>query len=125
MDRWVLSIVLLFLLGGYVIVTAPPDPVYSVSVDGPTDVPDDETAVAFQNLSEENRTLFLDAFDEERNFAEPPGVTEAYVLYEGETYLLRLSASEGPVFSLLMPPLGGLLVFTGCLVAVYRHFYRS
>jgi hypothetical protein len=125
MDRGVIWILLPLLVGGFLIVTAPPDPQYSVSVYGPTDVPESETAVAFQNLSEENRALFLETFDDGMRFADPPDLTEIYVSYEGEIYQMTSSVHEGSVFSLLVPPLGGLFIFTGCLVAVYRHLNRT
>jgi len=125
MDRGVVGILILILFGSFLIVTAPPDPEYSVSVYGPTEAPDGESAVTFKNLSGENRELFLEAFDDGKRFAEPPNVTRVYVAYEGGTYLMTSSAHEGSVFSLLMPPLGGLFIFTGCLIGGYRYLYHS
>lgn len=118
-------ILLCVLFGSFLIVTAPPDPQYSVSVYGPTDVPNGETAIAFQNLSEENRELFLDSFEDATRFGDPPDITERYVTYEGETYQITSSAHEGSVFSLLMPPLGGLFIVIGGLIGAYRYFSRS
>ena len=125
MERGVVGILLLILFGSFLVVTAPPDPVYSVSIYGPTEASDGEAAVAFQNLSEENRELFLEAFDDGKHFADPPNITEVYVAYEGQTYQMMSSAQEGSVFSLLMPPLGGLFILIGCLIAAYRYLYRS
>lgn len=115
----------LVLFGVVLVVTAPPDPQYSVSVSGPTDPPEDEDVVAFENLSEDNRELFREAFDDDERFAEPPDVEERYVEYEGDTYRMSSAAHEGPVLSLLMPPLGGLFAVAGVLVAAYSRLYRS
>ena len=125
MDRGVVAMLILILVGSFLIVTAPPDPEYSVSVYGPTEVPDGENAVPFQNLSQENSDLFLNAFDDGKRFAEPPDVTEVYVAYEGETYQMTSSVHEGSLFSLLMPPLGGLFILIACLIGVYQYSYSS
>jgi len=120
-----IGILILILLGSFLVISAPPDPQYSVSVYGPTDAPEGEAVVAIQNLSVENRELFLDAFDDGKRFAEPPDVTEIYVAYEGETYQMVSSVHEGSVFSLLMPPLGGLFIVIGCLIGVHQYYYSS
>lgn len=124
MDRTVLAWTALVVFGLLLVVTAPPDPSYSVSVYGPTDPPSDESVVAFENLSEENRDLFRAALERDQRFAEPPDVETTHVAYEGDTYEMSLAAHEGPLLSLVQPPIGGLFVLAGCLVAAYRHLYR-
>lgn len=124
-SRLVIVWVALILVGGFLLVTAPPDPYYSVSVYGPTDAPEGEPVVEFENLSAENRSLFRESFDDAKRFAEPPTVRERYVDYDGETYRMSSSVHEGSVFSLFMPPIGGFFLVIGGIVAVYRHLYRS
>ena len=125
MDRGVASWVALLLVGILLIVTAPPDPQYSVSVYGPTDPPGGEQVVAFENLSQEDRDLFLETFDDAKRFADPPNVQDVYVGYEGETYQMAAAVHEGPVLSLLMPAFGAVLILAGGLVAAYRYLSRS
>lgn len=125
MDRGLVTWVSLVLVGTLLVVTAPPDPQYSVSVYGPTDPPQSEPIVDFEDLSQEERDLFLDAFDDAKRFADPPDVQEVYVSYEGGTYQMAASAHEGPVLSLLMPAVGGVAILAGLLVAAYRYLSRS
>ncbi|WP_226010314.1 hypothetical protein [Halomicrobium salinisoli] len=124
MDRLALAGVALIVVGAALVVTAPPDPQYSVSVSGPTEAPEDEPVVAFEDLSEENRTLFRESFDDGTRSGDPPPIESMYVEYEGETYEMAASAHEGPVLSLIQPPIGGIVALVGCLLLGYRY-YRS
>lgn len=95
MQRAVFVWIALILIGVLLIGTAPPDPQYSVGVYGPMDTPTGETAIAFENLSPENRSLFEDSFDSGSQFATPADIEVLYVEYDGETYRMSQSVGEG------------------------------
>ncbi|MDS0257890.1 hypothetical protein NDI56_00545 [Haloarcula sp. S1CR25-12] len=121
MKRGTVVWVALVVVGALFVATAPPDPQYSVSVSGPIEPPADEPVVAFENLSEENRTLFGEALEADQRSGDPPGIEDGYVAYEGGIYQLSTAVHEGPAGSLLMPSIGGLLIIAGCVLAAYRR----
>lgn len=125
MDRATVVGGVLVLAGVWLVATAPPDPQYSVSVYGPTEALDDEPVVAYENLSENDQELFRQALSDGYRSPEPPDIEAEYVRYESEVYEVLTAAHEGSVFSLLLPPLGGLLALVGTLVLAYSRLYRS
>jgi len=124
MDRGTLVGVALVLLGIALVATAPPDPQFSMSV-YTEEAPDDEPVVAYENLSTEEQQLFSEALSDGHRSANPPEFEAEYVAYEGETYRVATYAHEGPVLSLLMPPLGGVVALVGILAVAYVRLYRS
>lgn len=124
MQKAVFVWITLILIGGLLIGTAPPDPQYSVGVYGPTDTLTGESAVAFENLSTQNQSLFEDSFDSASRSSTPADIQVMYVEYDGETYRMSESVGEGSLFSLLQPPVGLIFIMIGLLTAVYVHVIR-
>ena len=112
--------VFLILLGGYIIVTAPPDPVYSVQISGPNEVSENQSTVAFQNLSEEQKDVFLDELDGNNNYADEPEIPDDGVVYEGTVYYLGTGVAPNTSSRTAESLLGVLFIVAGGVVAVSR-----
>ncbi len=121
MDRWDAALVAVCVLGLALVVTAPSEPTYSLSVSESPDATPDEVA-EFVQLETDAQREFLALLDgEEWESSDPPALENGYVRYKDSQYRVYLSVSESSVASLLQPVLGGGVTLLGALGLVSRR----
>lgn len=111
-DRWDLLLAGIALLGVLAVLTAPPEPIYGVSVSEVGDEAPDEEVRAVEDLEGDERDLFQRARESRvDSYGEPPALTGGYVRDDGDVYRVYGSVSESNLYTLLQQPAGiGLLV---------------
>jgi hypothetical protein len=121
MHRRDVALVAVALFGLGLVLTAPPEPMYSMSVDAtpnadPTDV------IEFVDLDTDAQQEFLSLLEGERwRSSHPPALENAFVRYKDSRYRVSVSVSESSVFSLLQPVVGGGVLLVGAVGLVIRR----
>ncbi len=125
MDRWDAALLLVALVGVGLILGAPPDPQYSLSVT-PAENATGDAVRGFESLDEGQRELFISAMEgKPAESADPSGIDAEYVRFDGDLYRVRTNVAEGPVLSVLMPLVGQWTVFLGMAAVVGRRVWRA
>jgi hypothetical protein len=124
MDRVVVALVALCLLGIALLATAPAEPSYSMSLrEAPDATPAEVTA--FAALDTESQLAFLTLLqDGNWRDSEPPPLENSFVRYKSDLYRVYVSVSESSVFSLLQPVVGGGMAVLAAGAVVLRRLWR-
>ncbi len=124
MDRTDVGLVVLALLGIGLVVTAPPEPIYSLSISAASDAPPDEVR-QFGDLNTDAQLEFLEVLQGERwSGSEAPALSNTYVRYKGDLYRVDVSVSESSIASLLQPVVGSGIAMLGGLGLIGRRVWR-
>lgn len=121
MDRWDGAAVALCLLGLALFLSAPAEPMYSMSLsESPGATPDQ--VVEFVQLETDAQREFLAVLDGEAwRSPDPPALENGFVQYKGSLYRVFVSVSESSIYSILQPVLGAGLAVIGALCVVIRR----
>lgn len=124
MDRTDVGLVVFALLGIGLVVTAPPEPIYSLSISAAPGATPDEVE-QFGDLNTDAQVEFLEVLQGERwSGSEAPALSNSYVRYKGDLYRVDVSVSESSIASLLQPVVGGGIATLSGLGLVGRRVWR-